>query len=358
MKLNKIGAAALTAVFAAAALTSTASAYIAIPAEKASLLDASSTNWGMAISSSYDIDYTSVYQIQVVAKVTNEEQYLADKAAGFYSDGETAFSDFAGQIAFGGSEWLSFGFTGLDEKSGDSANAGITPMGDATYLFYADFGSDGINNTAARSAVNFGEWGNSSPDYQLQVLSYTLIDTDGTAILAYDGSGNVTVTPPTIVTTVETTTAPEETTTTTTTAETTTTTTTTTAETTTTTAETTTTTEETTTTPEETTTTTEETTLAETGDEAAEETEAEETTTTAATTTTSQTTTAEITTSEETTTTTAATTAANVEQAVGSTGSVDFSQRNSQLMVFLIIAGVVILAAIVGFIIIAVKRKR
>ncbi len=347
MKLNKIGAAVVTGVFAAAALTSTASAYIAIPANKVSLLDVNTGNWGMAISSSYDIEYTDVCQIQVVAKVTDEEQYLADKESGFYSDGETAFSDFTGQIAFGGSEWLSFGFTGLDEKVGDSANASVTPMGDATYLFTADFGIGGIKNTAARSAVNFGEWGNYSPDYSLQVLSYTLYDIDGNAILAYDGSGNVTVTPPLIETTAATTTAAPETTTT---------------EATTTTVATTTT-EATTTTTEATTTTTEETTTAapeteaETSEEAAE---TEETTTTAATTTTTATTTTEATTSEETaeTTTAAATTTAAIEQAVGSTSTADFSARNSQLMVFAIVAGVIIVAVIVAFVIIGIKRNK
>lgn len=343
MKLNKIGAALLTAFFAATALTSTASAYLDIPSDKVSLLDSSSQNWSMAISSSFDMDYKSVSHIEVIAKLTDEEQYLADKESGFYSDGETEFVDFAGQIGFGGSEWLSFGFTGLEAATGDSANATVTPLGDSKFSFVADFGINGINNTAARSAVNFGEWGCSSPDYSLKILSYTIYDIDGNALLAYDGSGNVTVTPPLIETTAATTTAAPETTT----------------EATTTTVATTTTTEATTTTTEATTTTTEETTTAETEAETSEDAaETEETTTT--TTTAATTTTAEITTSEETTaaTTTAATTTAAVEQAVGGQSSADFSARNSQLMIFAIAAGVIILAAIVGFIIIAVKKKR
>ncbi len=118
--------------------------------------------------------------------------------------------------------------------------------------------------------------------------------------------------------------------------------------------------ETTTTTTEATTTTTEETTTEETTVSEAEETSAESeetttTTTTAATTTTTTTTAAE--TIEETTTTTAAQTTSAVPQAQPS-GSNAFAQRDNSLMIVLIVAGVIILGAIIGFIVIAIKKKR
>ncbi len=127
------------------------------------------------------------------------------------------------------------------------------------------------------------------------------------------------------------------------------------ATTTTTTAETTVITEETTTTTEETTTVPEE--ISEETEEAVEE--AETTTTTAATTTTTKATTtteAETTIAETTTSAPEATTAA-VQQAVASDSDY-FASRNSSLMIFAIVAGVVILAAIIGFILISVKKKK
>ncbi|MBQ8614548.1 MAG: hypothetical protein IJ416_10070 [Ruminiclostridium sp.] len=340
MKINKLCAAALSAGIAAAALTSTASAYIVVPSDKSALLDFSSGSWSMAISSSYAIDYSTVYQIQAIVKVTDEAAYLADKESGFYGDSETAFVDFQGQLGFGGSEWLSFGYTGLTDAAGDSANAAVAALGDSTYSFTANFGSDGINNTATRCNVTFAEWGNTSEDYALEVISVSFYAADGSTILSYNDKGYAVVEPAAVETTVAETTVPETTTT----------------------VE-----ETTTTTTEATTTTTEETTTeapeteAETSAEeetAAEETEApaEETTTTTTTTTAAETTTA-ATTSEETAETTPAKTTAQVEQAVSGSAA-DFSKRDSQLMIFAIAAIAIIVIAIVAFIIIAVKRKR
>lgn len=334
MKMKKLCAAALSAGIAAAALTSTASAYIAVPSDKAVLLDASSGKWSVAISSSYALDYSTVYQIQAIVRVTDEAAYLADKESGFYGDTETAFADFQGQVAFGGSEWFSFGFTGLDDTAGDSSNAAVAALGDSTYSFTGNFGSAGITNTTTRCTVTFDEWGNTSSDYSLEVISLSLISADGSYILSYNEKGNAVIEPSAAETTTAAETTVEETTT----------------------AEAVTTTEETTTAApeEETEAPSEEETEAD-----AEETEApaEETTTTTTTTTTAAETTAAATTSEEAAETTPAKTTAQVEQAVGGTAA-DFSKRDSQLMIFAIAAIAVIVLAVVAFIIIAIKRRK
>lgn len=342
MKLNKIIAGGFSAAIASAVLATSASAYIAVPSDKVSLLNTSNKSWGMTINSSYDIDYSEVSSIQVLVQLSDESAYLADKEAGYYSDGETAFTDFQGQLAFGGSEWLSFGFTGLTDAAGDSANSAVSALGDGLFSFTANFGADGINNTAKRCAVQFDEWGNTSTDYELEVLSISFYTAEGDCVLSYDEKGQAVIEPAIA----ETTTAAETTV-----AETTTEATTTTTEATTTTTEATTTAEETTVAPEtETETSAEDTSAEET--EASEETEETTTTTTAAVTTT------EATTSEETETTTAAATTANVQQAVGNASSTDFTARNNQLMIIAIAAAAVILIAIIGFIVVAARKRK
>ena len=350
MKLRKFIAASISALITAASLTVSVSAYLEVPADKVSLLTANSESWSMMVSSSYDIDYSMLNAIQASFTLTNPEQYEADKAAGFYSDGETAFTDFAGNIAFGSSaEWISFGFDTLADNAGGGSNATVTSLGGGEYVMTGYLSASQAAAITGRCSVTFAAWGNVSPDYVLRLNSFSLIDTSGATVLTYNGGGYATLEPPTVTTAVTEAPVEETTTTTTTTVATTTTTTTTTTEATTTT--TTTTTEATTTTPEETTTVPEET------EETTEETEA--TTTTAETTTTTTTTTAaeteaEITTAAATTTAAIATTAA-VEQAVASD---NFASRNSSLMIFAIIAGVIIVAVIVAFVLIALKKKK
>ncbi len=345
MKLGKLLAAALSGLVAAMSLVTSVSAYLEIPADKNSLLTATAESWSMMISSSYDINYSELNAVQAVLTLTDPEQFAADKAAGFYSDGETEFLDFSGNIAFGSTvEWLAFSFDSLDENTGGGATASISSSGNGVYVITGYLSESQAANITGRCSVTFAAWGNVSPDYVLRLDSISLINTSGEVMLAYNGGGYATVEPPVVTTAVTEAPVEETTTTTTTTAATTTTTTTTTEATTTTT-----TTEATTTTPEETTTVAEET------EEASEE---AETTTTAATTTTTTTTTttaAETTISE--TTTAAATTTAAVEQAVAS-DSDNFASRNSSLMIIAIVAGVIILAVIVAFIIIALKKKK
>lgn len=350
MKLGKLLAAALSGVIASVSLATSVSAYLEVPSDKASLLSANSESWNMMISSSYDIDYSELAAVQAYFTLTNPTQYEADKASGFYSDGETAFTEFAGNLAFGSSaEYIAFGFSSLEDAAGGGSDASLTSLGGGSYVITGYLSASQVAAITGRCTVVFASWGNVSPDYVLRLDSISLIDASGSAMLTYNGSGYATVEPPAVTTAATEAPVEETTTTTTTTAATTTTTTTTTTEATTTTT-TTTTTEATTTTPEETTTVAEET------EEATEETEA--TTTTAATTTTTTTaeeTTIAETTAAETTTAALATTTAAVEQAVASD---NFASRNSSLMIFAIVAVVIIIAVVIAFVLIAVKKKK
>ena len=113
MRLKKIMAAA-SAIAASFAFATAASAYLAVPEEKADLLCATADNWKLTIRSSYEVDYSGVETMRAVLEVTDPEAYAADKGNGFYSDGETDFTDFTGAISFGGAEWLKVDFTGLE----------------------------------------------------------------------------------------------------------------------------------------------------------------------------------------------------------------------------------------------------
>lgn len=329
MKLNKFLAGFISGAVAATAMATSASAYITVPASPSALLTVNNQSWSKMISSSYDINYSELSQLQVSVTLTDPDAYEAEKASGFFSDGETAFVDFAGNIAFGSTtEWLAFNFDTLAETSGGSGLAAISDSGGGNYIMSAPITSAQAENISGRCSVTFAEWGNTSDKYELTLNSFSLIDTNGEVVLQYDNAGNAVIEPAVAETTTATE-APVETTTTTTTAETTTTTTTTTTE--------------ATTTAEETTVVLEE----------VEETTAETTTTT---TTTAAETTAE-TTIAETTTTAAATTTAAVAQAQPSQSD-SFASRNNQLLIFAIAAVVIIVAVIVAFVLISLKKKR
>lgn len=371
MKMKKIISSAVSAAIAAAAFATAAGAYVSIPASGNSGLAATNQNWKLVINASYNVDYTKVGSLRFVTKVTDINSYKKDKTAGVYGDTEKAFADFSGCVALSANDWFQYDYSGIVGVAGDNVSAAsITASDDGTIVFDADFTGKNITNDAhGWTAVSFSEWGNASSDYSITVISAALYDTNGDLIISFDGNGNCTANA--AAQTEAETTAPEttvETTTTTTALETTTTTTTTTTAatttTTTTTAATTTTTEATTTTTEAVT-TTEEVTTEETTEETAEETteEAEEavvteevTTTTAAETTTTTTTTTEAETaavteaSEETVQTTAAPAAAAQSSAMTS--------KSDSLMIVLIAAGVVIVGALVGFVIVAAKRKK
>lgn len=361
MKMKKIISSAVSAAIAAAAFATASGAYVSIPASGNSGLVATNQNWKLVINASYNVDYTKVGSLRFVTKVTDINSYKKDKTAGVYGDTEKAFADFSGCVALGANDWFQYDYSSADGVAGDNVSAAsVTASDDGTIVFDADFTGKNITNDAQGwTAVSFSEWGNASSDYSITVISATLYDTNGDLIISFDGNGNCTANA--AAQTEAETTAPEttaETTTTTTVPETTTTTTTTTTAATTTTAEATTTTTEAVTTTEEVTTeeTTEET-AEETTEEAEEAIATEEvTTTTAAETTTTTTTTTEAETaavteaSEETAQTTAAPAAAAQSSAMTS--------KSDSLMIVLIAAGVVIVGALVGFVIVAAKRKK
>lgn len=370
MKMKRIILSAVSAAVAAAACTIASGAYISVPSSSNSGLVATNQSWKLVINGSYNVDYTKAGALQFVAKVSDIKAYEKDKTAGVYGDTEKAFADFSGCIALGANDWFQYDYSGIDGAAGDNVSAASVTLGDnGTVVFSADLHGKNITNEAqAWTAVSFSEWGNASADYSVAVVSATLYDLSGNVLISFDGNGNClanaaaetqaeTTVPETTPETTTTTTVPETTTTTTTTttaATTTTTTTTTTAATTTTTEATTTTTEAVTTTEEITTEETTEEAAEETTEEAEEAVATEEVTTTTAAETTTTTTEAETTAATEISEETAPTTAAPAAAAQ----SAGITSKSDSLMIVLIAAGVVIVGALVGFVIVAARRKK
>lgn len=359
MKMKKIISSAVSAAVAAAAFTMASGAYVSVPVSGNSGLVATNQNWKLVISGSYNVDYTQVGSLQFVTKVSDMKAYESDAASGFYGDTEKTFTEFTGFIALGANEWFQYEYSGIGGAAGDNGSAAsVTASGDGTVVFSADLLGKNITNEAKDwTAISFGEWGNSSPDYNISIVSASLFDKSGNLIISFDGSGNCIASAPaeteteTTVpeTTPETTTtaAAPETTTTTTAADTTTTTTTTEATTVTTTAE-------------AGTTTSEETTTEETSEEIEETTEEVEE---AAATEAAVTTTVTAETTEDETTTAAAETTEEAAQATVSPAAVaaqpgGMTSKSDSLMIVLIAAGVVIVGVIIGFIIVAARRKK
>lgn len=196
MRLKKIGA-ALSAVTAAAVFTTAASAYIEVPAEKSDFLNASADSWRLSISSSYGVDYTKMETVRAVIEITDEEAYRTDKENGFYSDGETAFADFTGVLAFGGAEWLQFNVASLADTDAGTEIAEIRALGDGKYLLTA-YLPEGTEPSPLLSSISLAEWGNRSPDYSLRILSFGLY-AEGLEPIVVFGADGEQIDPPEIV---------------------------------------------------------------------------------------------------------------------------------------------------------------
>lgn len=299
MRLKKIMAAA-SAIAASLAFSTAASAYLTVPPEQTDLLSAVTDSWRLSISSSYEVDYTKLETIRAVVEVTDGEAYQTDKENGFYSDGETAFMDFTGALAFNGTEWLQFNITGLSDTDAGTETAEVRALGDGKYLL-TGYLPEGTEPSPLLSTISLLEWGNRSPDYSLRILSFGLYADGLEPIIVFGADGNQ-IDPPEIVIPgdsaeeSEETAAPEEQ-------------------------------------PEETTTTKAET--------QPEETDAPEETTESA---------------EETAPAEPAQTqSAPPAQAIDSDG---FASRDSSLMIVMIAAGVFVVGAIIGIIIVSMKKQK
>ena len=196
MRLKKIGA-ALSALTAAAFFTTAASAYIEVPSEKTDFLNASADNWRLSISSGYEVDYTILETIRAVVEITDEEAYQTDKENGLYSDGETAFADFTGVLAFGGADWLQFSVESLSDTDAAAEVAEVRALGDGQYLLTA-YIPEGTEPSPLLSSISLAEWGNRSPDYSLRILSFGLYADGLEPIVVFGADGNR-IDPPEIV---------------------------------------------------------------------------------------------------------------------------------------------------------------
>lgn len=211
MKPKKIGA-ALSALTAAALFTTAASAYLEVPSEQTDLLSAVVDSWRLSISSSYEVDYTKLETIRAVVEITDEEAYQTDKENGVYSDGETAFTDFTGALAFNGTEWLQFNITGLSDTDAGTEIAEVRALGEGQYLLTA-YLPEGTEPSPLLSTISLLEWGNRSPDYSLRILSFGLY-ADGLEPIVVFGADGEQIDPPEIVIPDASEEEPEETTTT------------------------------------------------------------------------------------------------------------------------------------------------
>lgn len=196
MRLKKIMAAA-SAIAASLAFATAASAYLAVPPEQTDLLSAVTDSWRLSISSSYEVDYTKLETIRAVVEVTDGEAYQTDKENGFYSDGETAFTDFTGALAFNGTEWIQFNVTGLSDTDAGSETAEVRALGDGKYLL-TGYLPEGTEPSPLLSTISLLEWGNRSPDYSLRILSFGLYADGLEPIIVFGADGNQ-IEPPEIV---------------------------------------------------------------------------------------------------------------------------------------------------------------
>ncbi len=193
MKFRKT-AAFLSAAAACAVCSTVASAYLETPEGTNEFLAATADSWKLTISSSYGVDYEAIQSMSVVVEVTDETAYLADKESGFYSDGETAFTDFTGAVSFGGNEWLQFNYETLEAAEPGNELAEIKPLGNGQYMLTAYF-ADGVNPSPMLNVVSLSEWGNRSPDYKLRICSFTLYGADSAPLISFAADGSETEAP-------------------------------------------------------------------------------------------------------------------------------------------------------------------
>lgn len=185
---RKIIGAALSVLTAASLLTAAASAYIEVPPEKTDYLSATADSWKLSISSGYGVDYGKLKAVHAVVEITDEAAYLADKESGLYGDGETAFADFTGVLAFGGAEWLQFNIESFEESEAGAETAGVRPLGDGTYLLTAEI-PEGTEPSPLMCTISLAEWGNRSPDYALRIRSFGLYADDFEPLIVFGADG-------------------------------------------------------------------------------------------------------------------------------------------------------------------------
>lgn len=125
----------------------------------------------------------------IVSLAGNTEQYDADKASGFFSDGETAFVDFQGSIGISAETWKAYEYSALEETAGDSANAAITDLGDHRYSFSADLTDNRATAPDREVQLSFNDWSSGTEDYWLRVDELLVWDDNGNVLVHFDGNG-------------------------------------------------------------------------------------------------------------------------------------------------------------------------
>lgn len=191
MKMRKIILSAASAAVSAAFLAASASAYITEPDSPEACVAPSNQSWKITINASYSVDYTSVGSIRFVTKVTDIDAYNSDVASGFYAGTETTVLELQGSIALGANDWFQYDFSSISKADGDSDSAArVTPYSDGTVELYGDLSGKEITNEAqAWTTMSINEWGNTSSEYSLTLLSAELFDTNGEFIIGFDANG-------------------------------------------------------------------------------------------------------------------------------------------------------------------------
>ena len=140
MKIGKLSAAALS-VFAALTLSAIpASAYLTVIDSPSEYLTSDTGEWGFTITPE-DPEYECINglsKIEVVATVTNMDQYEKDAASGILGDDlDSRFGVFSGHMGLGASisgenvtntNWQEFGYKGFNDTAGTESQAGIRKL--------------------------------------------------------------------------------------------------------------------------------------------------------------------------------------------------------------------------------------
>lgn len=191
MKMKKFVLSAASAAISTALLAASASAYITAPDSPESCVAVANQSWKITVNASYNVDYTTVGAIRFVTKVTDIDAYNADVESGFYAGTETTVLELQGSIALGANDWFQFDFSSIAPSAGDNdAAASVTPYSDGTVEFFGDLSGKTITNEAqAWTTMSINEWGNTSSNYSLTILSAELFDKNGEFIVGFDANG-------------------------------------------------------------------------------------------------------------------------------------------------------------------------
>lgn len=201
MKKARTILSAAAALAGSVILTAPSSAFLTTYSGGSQNLVSNNGTWKVTFDLDHNDDIAKTSKMYFVVSLSDQAKYDEEKKSGNYiteteaseeeeAPAPTPFADYQGQIGISAEEWADYTFTSLDNSEASAANVGVKKADGGKYVLTVDVKAKNIKFTDYGTSVTLGEWGNSSPNYTLNVDGLYLYSDDGDVIVYYDSLGN------------------------------------------------------------------------------------------------------------------------------------------------------------------------